>query len=160
MKSVFEYIKCCFSSNKDENSEIKVDQLKSFDELHQEQIKFLENAKNEPRMKYLLNKEVNINSLPQKYHLPISSDPFEHMDMKAYNYFNQKEKLNYSFEYIYTDNADCENNNDKNERDKGIKIVVKEASYKDCTKVIENDKLLSLNYKSKSFNTKSSSKKK
>ncbi len=155
MKSVFEYIKCCFTSNKDETSEIKVDQLKSFDELHEEQIKFLENAKNEPRMKYLLSKEVNINSLPKKYHLPITSDPFEHMDMKAYNYFNQKDKLNYSFEYIYTDNADRENN-----KDKDIKIVVCEASNKDLSKVIENDKLLSLNYKSKSFNTKTSSKKK
>ena len=162
MKSFFDMISCCFNVNKDTtcNSEVAVDKLKSFEEQHEEKIKILQEAKNTPKMKYILSKEVSIPS--SKYHLPKTSDPFEHMDMKAYNYFSQKNKLNYSFEYIYKEISNTENELDstsnnflKNTRD--IKIVVVDTNKKESNKKtkINDEKLLNLNYKAKSFNASS-----
>ena len=160
MKSFFDMISCCFSVNSETNynSEVAVDKLKNFEEQHEENIKMLQEAKNTPKMKYLLSKEVSIPS--SKYHLPITSDPFEHMDMKAYNYFSQKNKLNYSFEYIYKEISNTENELDSTSNNflkntKDIKIVVEvDTNKKESNKKnkINNEKLLNLNYKAKSFN--------
>lgn len=162
MKSFIDMISCCFNANNEPNckSEIAVDKLKSFEEQHEEKIKILQEEKNSPKMKYLLNKEVSIPS--SKYNLPISSDPFEHMDMKAYNYFSQKNKLNYSFEYIYKEISSTKNELDSASnkfinQTKDIKIVVVDTNKKESNKKqqINNEKLLNLNYKAKSFNASS-----